>query len=230
MNQSMLMMFSTCLVCFFCLRGGLKFRTHLTFLRLRILQKYSLDRIERDEEIYLEHLRASSLAYRAPPSSLETGGNANSADHHQHHNSGVYPVVGVSSSSKLMSDILLQFHQEAESIDLLGVNAIQGNERNPDGASENSSGTSFFHKYQSQFQELFQRHQQKHRTDDHDSNIHVSTSLSNTVSSTNGPIAIESLTVKDSSINRNVESEDASHSSSMMMMSMNSSTTTLMSP
>lgn len=185
---------------------------------------FSLDRIERDEEAYLEQLRASSLAYRAPPPSSETGGSGNSSDHNQHHHSGCYPVVGVSPSSKLMSDILLQFHQEAETIDLLGVNAIQDTDSNSAGGAENNSSASFFNKHQSKFQELFLRHQRQHRTGDHESSIHASTSVKNAALSSNGPIQVESTATKHSEI------EDASHSSSMMMMSMNSSTTTLMSP
>ena len=183
-----------------------------------ICVKRSLDRIERDEEMYLEQLRASSLAYRAPPPLLETGGNGE-----QQQNSGCYPVVGVSSSSKLMSDILLQFHQEAESIDLLGVNAIQGSDSN---TPENSNGDSFFHKHQSLFQELFLRHQQAHRTGDHDTDVNTSPFSRNAVL----PLSHSSMAEKDGSSSRNIEGGDVSHSSSMMMMSMNSSATTLMSP
>ena len=194
-----------------------------------ILSQFSLDRIERDEETYLEHIRASSLAYRAPPLSSETGG---SSDHTQHPNSGCYPVVGVSSSSKLMSDILLQFHQEAESIDLLGVNAIQGHDGNAAEANENVSNASFFHKHQAQFQELFRRHQQKRRTHEHDTNINTLTNFGNAQPSSISLVGTDNevLAEKDRSASRNVENDDVSHSSSMMMMSMNSSTTTMMSP
>ena len=180
---------------------------------------HSLDRIERDEEIYLEQLRASSLSYRAPSSSSGIGGSGDTSDHP---NSGCYPVVGVLPSSKLMSDILLQFHQEAESIDLLGVNVIQNDDDNADGTSK-----SFFQKHQSQFEELFLRHQQSHRTEGHD----ASTSARHAGAAFHAPIQSESITVKAMSTRSGMnEHDDTSHSSSMMMMSMDSSATTFMSP
>lgn len=195
-----------------------------------ILKKFSLDRIERDEEIYLEQLRASSLVYRVPSSS-DIGGSGGGSDHNQHSNSGYYPVVGVSSSSKLMSDILLQFHQEAEAIDLLGVKAIQDCDSNTTEDIKYSSNVSFFQKHQSQFQELFLQHQQKRSRTSFNSKNHNMSSASkipiNTLTTTNGPSQSESLAAKGSSNN---EHDDVSHSSSMMMMSMNSSSTTMMSP
>jgi hypothetical protein len=193
-----------------------------------MLHNCSLDRIERDEEIYIEQLRTSSLVYRAPSTSdiaaITTGSDSN-----HYLNSGHNPVVGVSSSSKLMSDILVQFHQEAESIDLLGVKAIQDCDSNATGDNKSSSSTSFFQRHQSQFQELLFQHQQKRSRGSLDSNNNISASNIPIYPSatTTGPSKSESLAVKRSSIN---EHDDVSHSSSMMMMSMNSSTTTIMSP
>jgi hypothetical protein len=174
-------------------------------------------------------VRASSLVYRVPSSS-DIGGSGSGSDHNHHPNSGYYPVVGVASSSKLMSDILLQFHQEAEAIDLLGVNAIQDCDSSTTGDIKNSSNTSFFQKHQSQFQELLLQHQQKRSRKSFEIKNHSMSASKipvNTLATTNDPNQSESLAAKGSSNN---EHDDVSHSSSMMMMSMNSSTTTMMSP
>jgi hypothetical protein len=131
-----------------------------------------------------------------------------------------YPVVGISASSKLMSDIQLQFHQEAESIDLLGI-------------AQGSSSTSFFHQYQSQYQELLLQHQQKLKNEELVPNTAPSSANNNNASAT--PYSTRSRVNVSSTGNHrdgnNNDTGDVSESSSMMMTSMDSSiNTSILSP
>jgi hypothetical protein len=155
--------------------------------------------------------------YRCPSSSLSSGNSNN--PYHPNAVSSCYPVIGISSSqtsSKVVSDILLQFHQETESIDLLGTNTILNDSSN--------DVTSFLQKYKSQYKELLvqQQRQQLNELQQPSSSLNIN-NKTDAVLSSNTHADVDN---HDDTNDMN----NTSHSSSMMMMSMNSSTTSFMSP